>query len=106
MGAGAQHVPLRSLYIMSPDCSVQSSEVDVLIIGAGPAGLMACNALATAGVDVRIIDQKYVRRVDISLVRVLDSSLTDQPESRPDTRTVSILVPLKSSKYVRNYLVR
>ncbi|KAF8835700.1 hypothetical protein BDN67DRAFT_975014 [Paxillus ammoniavirescens] len=38
---------------MSPE-----SCVDVLIIGAGPAGLMSANALAMAGVDVRIIDQR------------------------------------------------
>ncbi|KAH7890912.1 FAD binding domain-containing protein [Phlebopus sp. FC_14] len=37
------------------------SRVDVLIIGAGPAGLMCGNALATAGVDVRIIDQRPVK---------------------------------------------
>ena len=33
---------------------------DVLIIGAGPAGLMAANALAKAGVHVRIVDQRFV----------------------------------------------
>jgi hypothetical protein len=33
---------------------------------------------------------------------ITDNSLTDQQESRPDTRTVSILVRLKFSKYVRN----
>ncbi|KIK81429.1 hypothetical protein PAXRUDRAFT_15250 [Paxillus rubicundulus Ve08.2h10] len=32
--------------------------VDVLVIGAGPAGLMSANALAMAGVDVRVIDQR------------------------------------------------
>ncbi|KAG2102150.1 hypothetical protein BD769DRAFT_1393697 [Suillus cothurnatus] len=37
---------------------VSYSEVDVLIIGAGPAGLMCANALATARVNVRIVDQK------------------------------------------------
>ncbi|KZT01975.1 uncharacterized protein LAESUDRAFT_730684 [Laetiporus sulphureus 93-53] len=36
----------------------KESDVDVLIIGAGPAGLMCANALAKAGVDVRIIDQR------------------------------------------------
>ena len=35
------------------------SRVDVLIIGAGPAGAMCANALATAGVDVRIVDKRY-----------------------------------------------
>ncbi|KAG1792026.1 FAD binding domain-containing protein [Suillus plorans] len=34
------------------------SEVDVLIIGAGPAGLMCANALANARVNVRIVDQR------------------------------------------------
>ncbi|KIP04908.1 hypothetical protein PHLGIDRAFT_176210 [Phlebiopsis gigantea 11061_1 CR5-6] len=36
----------------------KESTVDVLIIGAGPAGLMAANALAKAGVHVRIVDQR------------------------------------------------
>lgn len=36
------------------------SHVDVLIVGAGPAGLMACNALARAGINVRIIDQRSI----------------------------------------------
>ena len=35
------------------------SRVDVLIIGAGPAGVMCANALATAGANVRIIDKRY-----------------------------------------------
>jgi len=35
-----------------------SSQVDVLIIGAGPAGVMAGNALASAGVNVRIVDKR------------------------------------------------
>lgn len=33
-------------------------KVDVLIIGAGPAGLMAANALSSFGVSVRVIDQR------------------------------------------------
>ncbi|EJF59085.1 hypothetical protein DICSQDRAFT_65759 [Dichomitus squalens LYAD-421 SS1] len=36
----------------------KESDVDVLIIGAGPAGLMCANALAMAGVNVRIVDQR------------------------------------------------
>lgn len=39
--------------------AIKESEVDVLIIGAGPAGLMAANALARNGIKVRIIDQRY-----------------------------------------------
>jgi phenol 2-monooxygenase len=34
------------------------SRVDVLVLGAGPAGLMCGNALARAGVNVRIIDKR------------------------------------------------
>ena len=34
------------------------SKVDVLILGAGPAGLMSANGLAMAGVKVRIVDQR------------------------------------------------
>ncbi|KAG2040597.1 FAD binding domain-containing protein [Suillus americanus] len=40
---------------------VRHFEVDVLIIGAGPAGLMCANALANARVKVRIVDQKAVK---------------------------------------------
>ncbi|KDR69199.1 hypothetical protein GALMADRAFT_77605 [Galerina marginata CBS 339.88] len=41
-----------------PTVTTKESEVDVLIIGAGPAGLMAGNALAKNGINVRIIDQR------------------------------------------------
>lgn len=40
--------------------SIKESEVDVLVIGAGPAGLMCGYALAKAGVNVRIVDKRYV----------------------------------------------
>ena len=36
------------------------SKVDVLVIGAGPAGVMCANGLARAGVNVRIIDKRFV----------------------------------------------
>ena len=45
-----------------PVSLVKESDVDVLIIGAGPAGLMCANGLARAGVKARIIDQRYVNR--------------------------------------------
>jgi len=51
------HPPLFSLqFIMSPD----PSHIDVLIVGAGPAGLMCANALVRAGVNVRVIDRRCV----------------------------------------------
>ena len=42
--------------------TVKESYVDVLIIGAGPSGLMCANALVHAGVKVRIIDRRCVPR--------------------------------------------
>lgn len=42
------------------------SNVDVLIIGAGPAGLMCAHALAKFGVNVRIIDQRYASSFPVS----------------------------------------
>ncbi|KAL1941310.1 hypothetical protein VTO73DRAFT_7522 [Trametes versicolor] len=35
-----------------------ASKVDVLVIGAGPAGLMCANALLQAGISVRIVDKR------------------------------------------------
>ena len=43
---------------ISEKVEMKESKVDVLIIGAGPAGLMAGNALAKAGVSVRIVDKR------------------------------------------------
>lgn len=39
------------------------SHADVLVVGAGPAGVMCANALAMAGVDVRVIDIRYGTRL-------------------------------------------
>ncbi|KAI0738661.1 FAD binding domain-containing protein [Daedaleopsis nitida] len=39
----------------------KDTQVDVLVIGAGPAGLMCANALAMAGVNVRIVDQRPIK---------------------------------------------
>ncbi|KAH9945763.1 FAD binding domain-containing protein [Amylocystis lapponica] len=41
-----------------PVSLTKESDVDVLIIGAGPAGVMCANALANARVNVRIVDQR------------------------------------------------
>jgi phenol 2-monooxygenase len=34
-------------------------DVDVLVIGAGPAGLFATNALSRAGINVKVIDKRH-----------------------------------------------
>lgn len=39
---------------------MKESYVDVLVIGAGPAGLMAANGFAKAGVNVRVVDKRQV----------------------------------------------
>ncbi|KAH8091642.1 FAD binding domain-containing protein [Cristinia sonorae] len=41
--------------------TIPESKVDVLIIGAGPAGLFAAHGLVKAGVNVRIVDQRPIR---------------------------------------------
>ncbi|OSD04725.1 hypothetical protein PYCCODRAFT_1433057 [Trametes coccinea BRFM310] len=40
------------------NASTQESYVDVLIVGAGPAGVMCANALVHAGINVRIVDKR------------------------------------------------
>lgn len=45
----------------TPSSGPNESFVDVLIIGAGPAGLMCANGLASAKVNVRIIDKRSVK---------------------------------------------
>lgn len=37
---------------------MKESHVDVLVIGAGPAGLMCSLGLARAGVNVRVVDKR------------------------------------------------
>ncbi|KAH9893347.1 FAD binding domain-containing protein [Cubamyces lactineus] len=43
---------------MSSPGATKESHVDVLIIGAGPAGVMCANALVRAGICVRIVDKR------------------------------------------------
>ncbi|KAL1678879.1 FAD binding domain-containing protein [Schizophyllum commune] len=48
---------------------IKESHTDVLIIGAGPTGLMAATALKRAGVDVRIVDKKCTYGLADDLLR-------------------------------------
>lgn len=57
-----------------PSTAPKPTKVDVLIIGAGPAGLMCAIALAQAGVNVKIIDQMYA--VFAPRINVLLTTLT------------------------------
>jgi phenol 2-monooxygenase len=41
-----------------PEPTTKGSHVDVLIIGAGPAGLMCALGLARVGINVRIVDKR------------------------------------------------
>ena len=43
---------------MSSSTIAKESYVDVLIVGAGAAGVMCANALIQAGVNVRVVDQR------------------------------------------------
>ena len=48
------------------------SFVDVLVIGAGPAGLMCSNALAAANdIKVKVIDQRYVHLINLWIGMIL-----------------------------------
>ena len=49
---------LSLFFLQMPHALTMQSQVDVLILGAGPAGVMCANALAMAGVNVRIVDQR------------------------------------------------
>lgn len=45
---------------MSNHTAQESVNTDVLIMGAGPAGLMVALALSTLGIDVKILDRRCV----------------------------------------------
>ena len=66
--------------------------VDVLVIGAGPAGVMAANALNNAGINVRIVDKKYVRRLGFYDSRLIVNG-PGKRMSWPVKRTGSSHVP-------------
>ena len=75
---------------------MEESKVDVLIIGAGPAGLMCANALAHAKIPVRIIDKRYVYCLSeiFKVFTSLDVSPGDIPAGQADgihARTLEIL---------------
>ena len=53
-----EYINPQPLYGRPVNMNSFPNKVDVLIIGAGPAGLMAANALSSFGINVRIIDQR------------------------------------------------
>jgi phenol 2-monooxygenase len=52
------YINLQPLYGRPVNVNTFPDKVDVLIVGAGPAGLMAANALSNYGVNIRVIDQR------------------------------------------------
>ena len=86
-----------------PTSTIRESDVDVLIIGAGPAGLMAANALARNGVKVRIIDQRLVASTLFWCSAPLNSCFKDQLRFPQDKRMVFNQEQLRFSRLVYEY---
>jgi len=75
---------------------IRESHVDVLVLGAGPAGVMCANGLARAGVHVRIIDKRCAPcglcRLTIFIHSISD--LSRSPLAKPmafQPRTLEVL---------------
>lgn len=54
-GAGADHAPHGG---PAPACGFTAPDVDVLIVGAGPVGLLLANLLGQRGVRTRVVDRR------------------------------------------------
>lgn len=72
---------------MSDSNSLPTSHVDVLVVGAGPAGLLCGVALAQAGINVKIVDQRYVVHLPYHLIKCIDHDTQKGPVHR---RPISI----------------
>ena len=70
---------------MSERATIKESFVDVLIIGAGPTGMMCGNALVQAGVSIRIIDKRYMTNAQFHPEQTTDVSREHQ-KRRPTRR--------------------
>lgn len=79
---------------------VKESRVDVLIIGAGPSGLMCANALAVAGVDFRIIDNRSVDSLSVKDGELTNAGRLVYPLGK---QMAYNLGRSKSFKYVHTY---
>jgi phenol 2-monooxygenase len=71
---------------------MQDSQIDVLIIGAGPAGLMAATALTKAGVNVRIVD-KRTNRVTVGHADGLQARTVEVLHVRIPAGLLDLLLP-------------
>lgn len=58
------------------DIMASESKTDVLIVGAGPAGLMMANWMAHCGIDARIVDKRGTK---VCFGNVKERSLLTNP---------------------------
>lgn len=82
--------------------AAKESKVDVLVIGAGPAGLMSAFALARAGINVQIVDKRYVERLLLKIDDKFISLIKVQRKLQLDKPTAYNQEPLK---FLRCFLV-
>lgn len=57
-----QHGRMWLAYVMKPidstNLNMKYSNTDVLVVGAGPSGLMAAQALGRLGIDVTVVERR------------------------------------------------
>ena len=83
---------------------MKETNTDVLIIGAGPAGVMCANALAMAGVNVRVVDKRSARTIHLMIAAAYAE--IGPLRSPPDRQTVFNLGRSKCSRFAWGSLPR